>query len=307
MVAISSEMTLINASLSHIQTLILSKEDSESLLRSRPEIATTLDTALTGCMVLFSCLDEEIKNVTKHTRRLATLPWKGKMKVAWKHETFQELLDGIRGQQLAISTLIQLLQTDSLLEITNLLQRNAPHLQKTVERTHSLRLAHPKIDVAMSLYSQEDRDSLYALTSRLQAPSELEFDFDDVVVNSVAYRQVLAAAQRLTLAEQQIDSGGIAKIQDSVAYPVCENCTQASSVRDMDPIGFNPRPHSLNFSDLLQTRTHEHEALSDYSAPCTVHVAPIHPMERARLEEERLATEKRCKEMVEYAQMMNDY
>ena len=111
MVSISSEMTVVSASLSHIQTLILSEEDSESLLRSRPEIAVTLETALTGCIVLSSCLDEEIKNVTKHTRRITALPWKGKIKVAWKHETFQELLDGIRGQQLAISTLIQLLQT----------------------------------------------------------------------------------------------------------------------------------------------------------------------------------------------------
>jgi hypothetical protein len=111
MISISSEMTVVSASLSHIQTLILSKEDSESLLRSRPEIATTLDTALTGCMVLFSCLDEQIKNVTKHTRRVTTFSWKGKIKVAWKHDTFQELLDGIRGQQVAISTLIQLLQT----------------------------------------------------------------------------------------------------------------------------------------------------------------------------------------------------
>lgn len=111
MVSVSSEMTVVSASLSHIQTLILSKQDSESLLRSRPEIAATLDTALTGCMVLFSCLDEEIKSVTKQPRRIATLSWKGKIKVTWKHETFQELLDGIRGQQLAISTLIQLLQT----------------------------------------------------------------------------------------------------------------------------------------------------------------------------------------------------
>lgn len=109
--AISAEMTVISASLSHIQTLILSKQDSESLLRLRPEIASTLDTALTGCMVLFSCLDEEIKNVTKHARRLVAFSWKGKIKVAWKYETFQELLDGIRGQQLVISTLIQLLQT----------------------------------------------------------------------------------------------------------------------------------------------------------------------------------------------------
>lgn len=110
MIAISSEMTVISASLSQIEATISSKQDTESLLRSRPAIAATLDTALTGCMVLFSCLDEEIKNVSKHGRGHDTFSWKGKARVAWKHETFQELLDGIRGQQLAINTLIQLLQ-----------------------------------------------------------------------------------------------------------------------------------------------------------------------------------------------------
>jgi hypothetical protein len=104
-------MTVVSASLSHIQTLILSKQDYQLFLQSRPEIAATLDTALVGCMVLFSCLDEEINNVTKQARRTPTFSWKAKIKVAWKHETFQELLDGIRGQQMAINTLIQLRQT----------------------------------------------------------------------------------------------------------------------------------------------------------------------------------------------------
>jgi hypothetical protein len=110
MVAISSEVAVISASLSQIQALILSKQDPEMLLRSRPEIAATLDTALTGCMVLFSCLDEEIRNVSRYAQGHSAFSWKGKMRVVWKHETFQELLDGIRGQQMAINTLIQLLQ-----------------------------------------------------------------------------------------------------------------------------------------------------------------------------------------------------
>jgi hypothetical protein len=110
MIAISSEMTVVSASLSQIEVIISSKQDSESLLRSRPAIAATLDTALTGCMVLFGCLDEEVKNASRYGRGNDTFSWKGKMRVVWKHETFQELLDGIRGQQLAINTLIQLLQ-----------------------------------------------------------------------------------------------------------------------------------------------------------------------------------------------------
>lgn len=109
-VAVSSEIAVISASLSQIQALLLSKENPEHLLRSRPEIAATLDTTLTGCMVLFSCLDAELHEISKYTSGQDSLSWKGKFKVVWKQETFQELLDGIRGQQIAINTLIQLLQ-----------------------------------------------------------------------------------------------------------------------------------------------------------------------------------------------------
>ena len=110
MVAISTEATVISASLSQMQHLILTKQNPEQLLRSRPEIAATLDTSLTGCMVLFSCLDDELREVSRHARGTNSLSWRGKIKTAWKQDKFQELLDGIRGQQTAINTLIQLLQ-----------------------------------------------------------------------------------------------------------------------------------------------------------------------------------------------------
>ena len=110
--AISTEATVISASLAQIQALILSKENPEQVLHSRPEIAATLDTSLTGCMVLFSCLDQELRDIKRdaHRQGREKLSFKGKIKTVWKQETFQELLDGIRGQQLAINTLIQLLQ-----------------------------------------------------------------------------------------------------------------------------------------------------------------------------------------------------
>ena len=96
--------------MSQIQAIILSKQNPENLLRSRPEIAATLDTSLTGCMVLFSCIDEEVREVSKHVGGKAGLSWRGRVKTIWKQETFQELLGGLRGQQLAVNTLIQLLQ-----------------------------------------------------------------------------------------------------------------------------------------------------------------------------------------------------
>src|ERR1700759_5046551 len=78
-VTISSEAAVISASLSQIQALILSKENPEQLLRTRPEIAATLDTSLTGCMMLFSCLDEELREVSRHATGRDNFSWKGKV------------------------------------------------------------------------------------------------------------------------------------------------------------------------------------------------------------------------------------
>lgn len=80
MVAISSEAAVISASLSQIQALILTKKDPNHLLRTRPEIAATLDTCLTGCMVLFSCLDEELREVSRHARGRDKFSWVGRLK-----------------------------------------------------------------------------------------------------------------------------------------------------------------------------------------------------------------------------------
>ncbi|KAK5120732.1 hypothetical protein LTR85_006090 [Meristemomyces frigidus] len=110
----------------------------------------------------------------------------------------QELLGGLRGQQLAINTLVQLLQMDSLSEITQLLQQKAPELKKTVEWTGSLRRLYPSVRVPESIYTQEDRMSVYSAADSMMSSSELEFDFDDIIVNSAAYRRPLAAARHPT-------------------------------------------------------------------------------------------------------------
>jgi len=98
------------ASLSRMQAFVLSSEDPKAFIRSRPDIAAILDSSLTGCAVLFSCLDEEIRKVSGSADGNNTLAWKAKARMVWKNDTFKELLDGLRGQQLAITLLLQLFQ-----------------------------------------------------------------------------------------------------------------------------------------------------------------------------------------------------
>jgi hypothetical protein len=109
-VTISSEITVISASLSHLQMIICPKQDFVRTLDSRPELAHTLDTALIGCMVIFSCLDEEIRDITAKISQRGALSWKGKAKVVWDDAKLREMLDSLRGQQNTINFLIQLVQ-----------------------------------------------------------------------------------------------------------------------------------------------------------------------------------------------------
>jgi hypothetical protein len=99
---------------------------------------------------------------------------------------------------------------DSLMEITQLLQQKAPELKQSVERTESLRRSHPSVrmKVAESIFSQEDRMSVYSAADSMMASSELEFDFDDIIVNSTAYRRALAAARQQKLEPQTEEVNG---------------------------------------------------------------------------------------------------
>jgi len=108
-VSICSETTVISASLSKVQSLLLRSPDPSLLLESRPELIAALDAALTGCMVLFSCLDDELSHITSSPQAKG-ISWRGKARMIWNRDKLKELLEGLRGLQISLSLLIQLLQ-----------------------------------------------------------------------------------------------------------------------------------------------------------------------------------------------------
>jgi hypothetical protein len=84
---------------------------------------------------------------------------------------------------------------DSLSEIKQLLKQKAPHLREVAKSTQSLRHSYPSVDVAESIYSEADRVSVHSSSDLTIPSSELEFDFDDIVVDSAAYRRAMTAAR----------------------------------------------------------------------------------------------------------------
>jgi hypothetical protein len=113
-VAIHTQATVISASLSQIQTLLLrNTEGISSLFDARPELYDVLDMALTGCMVVFSCLDEEVRQITGQAKSLeavADLGWQKKLQLLWNEDKMKELLQHLHGQSSAVALLIQVFQ-----------------------------------------------------------------------------------------------------------------------------------------------------------------------------------------------------
>ena len=109
--AMCSETTVISASLAYIQNLLLRNPDVMAThLQSRPELQSTLDTALTGCVVVFSVLKDELEKLTASGNDGRELVWAAKAKYLWNEGMMKDLLQQIRGQQTAFILLIQMLQ-----------------------------------------------------------------------------------------------------------------------------------------------------------------------------------------------------
>jgi hypothetical protein len=108
-VSITSETTVISASLSNLQSLLLREPDLPNLLASRPELIAALDASLTGCMVLFSCLDDEMRRINPSSQAGA-ISWRSKARLVWNRDKLRELLEALRGLQMSMNMLLQLLQ-----------------------------------------------------------------------------------------------------------------------------------------------------------------------------------------------------
>jgi hypothetical protein len=89
------------------------------------------------------------------------------------------------------------LERDTLTEIKDMLQQKSDAVLASASVTQSLRARNPNVRVANSIYSEEGSASsaLSRDAASIAAPSELAFDFDDMVINSLAYRRAMAYAQ----------------------------------------------------------------------------------------------------------------
>jgi hypothetical protein len=184
--AIYSESMVIAASLSQLQGLL-----QQDALKNKPLLHETFDRALTGCRVVYVCLDEEVRELAKKADN-DNLKFKDRTKYLWKEDTFKELLQQIRGQQSALSLLLQGLQMESIADIKRLVQDNSARLDQIATRSNTLRKSRPNIKVPESVF--EEGTDLQSIIDAEAILRSAEFDFDDEIVNSKAYRRAMALA-----------------------------------------------------------------------------------------------------------------
>jgi len=111
--AICTEATVISASLSQLQSSMLrDQEGFGNKVNERPELESALDTALTGCLIVFDVLQDEIRKLSLSSDDATDqLRMTSKAKYLWNESTMQDLLRQLRGLEAALTLLLQLLTT----------------------------------------------------------------------------------------------------------------------------------------------------------------------------------------------------
>ncbi|KAF2252440.1 hypothetical protein BU26DRAFT_502909 [Trematosphaeria pertusa] len=239
--AIYSESTVISTSLAHIQGLCTRNPDAlRSTLLERPELEATFDQALTGCVLVYSVLDDEVQRLYVAIEKDGLAGSMGRIKLIWKEDAMRDVLVQIRGQQAALGLLIQALQMGSIHDIRILLENNTTVLQSVAHQTTRFRHANPRVKAPGSVFELEIDDvaSLYSVDS---VATSTNFAFDDLVVNSQAYRRALA---------QSRGSVNLAPVQE-----------QSENGSDADTIVETPKPEHGMTHEEVQHLLNEHEVL----------------------------------------------
>ncbi|KAJ4178871.1 hypothetical protein NW755_012893 [Fusarium falciforme] len=193
---ICSESTLISIALSELQMKILRRDDLSQAWASRTDVLMAFETALTGCMVVFSCLEAETRQL--QSQNSSSMGVWAKIRFMWNQDRLKELLNALRGQQTSIGFLLKILETDTLSDIQRSLRDNRSRIQAGASQAQSLRSRNPSIRIGCESIFDNDtaKLSLFDIEAvSAVAPSELDFEFDDLVLNSQAYRRAFARAQ----------------------------------------------------------------------------------------------------------------
>lgn len=202
--AISTEATVVSASLSRMQGLILrDADDITGQLQDGSELTKIFDCALTGCSVVLDVIDDEIQKLVEASNGEEETGWSARCRLIWNEDLMRDLLVQLRGQQTALTLLLQGIQLESMTDMNNLMRTNAVVLQRINAKTRSLREDHPGVHCRSSIFQSDDIVSIYS--GAASTAGATEFDFDNFLFKSKVYRRAFAGPARPSRARQMSD------------------------------------------------------------------------------------------------------
>jgi hypothetical protein len=79
------------------------------LLTCLVDCRSTFDSVLTGCLIVFSVLDDELRKLSPWDEE-PPMSWLQRLNVLWNEQIMVDVLEQMRGQHGALGLLVQILQ-----------------------------------------------------------------------------------------------------------------------------------------------------------------------------------------------------
>ncbi|KAK0662621.1 hypothetical protein DIS24_g1861 [Lasiodiplodia hormozganensis] len=198
-----AQVNAISASLHQLQALLLRDGDDASAQSDSPQqqqLRAALDAALTACAFGFACLDAEIQHLAPSPASAAggssppatsdaSSRWRARRASRgpqWREDPMKELLRYLGGVRRALGSLVRALLVRESKERFRLLNEDAELFRLVGQKSKALKTAWPAVRVPESVNGSE----------------EGKRSFVDVVINSPAYRDAMAAVAKKDAAVQ---------------------------------------------------------------------------------------------------------
>lgn len=230
--ALSSQCRAIKTGLSQLQTLVLQNHT----IRDLPDVVLTLDTTLTGCFVVLSCFEDSLDKLCNaaalmESHRSLARKWWSRTRIAWNEGEMKGYLSLLQGQQSAVAFLVQVLHMNSINEILEGVRKGKGLLDGQATKAESLRHANPQLQIAESVLGRRNTaDSIFQGGDTMA--DGVEFEFDNSVINSKAYRRVIA------MAKEVVTKGGTRRPKSIMSLENISFNSKAQPPQPISPLPF---------------------------------------------------------------------
>jgi hypothetical protein len=177
-----SELRQIYAALVHIQALFYKNDPLANSLDANANLKNSMNGTLIGCLAVIKVLDKHIEVLDLPTAEMVDWTMRQPF-ISLDDAQIQDYITKSHAHLKGMSLIINCLQLDSAQEISEILQ--APIFITIAQILLSIDAQNENLVHLSSIYDNVPLDN-----------EEREFDFDDLVVTSKAYRDVLRVATR---------------------------------------------------------------------------------------------------------------